>query len=355
MQVASRRRIGPVCGGDRVGVGVGATRKHVRDQLLPVDRLHQREPHLGVAEESLAVSIRVEGHERVGEQPRLVHGQVGAAQQGLHLLRLDPADQVGRARKDRADRELRVRCRVSPHDEVIQVGLRRRVRIAVERDGQLIDRAHLEGSGAERSHTAVRAGHDLRRRHALEDVLRDDADPERQREGRFGGPQGEHHLAPPSGGHADLPPSVSARLLVLDVLQDMKREQDVVGAEGLTVRPLHALPHIERVAQVVRGHAPARREDADDVLLGVDRGQALVDHAVDVARALVGLEQGVEHRRLADQRLDCRAALCGLRHRRDRLASGDCQHRREGGGREATRDALPPRRWRPSRPGMRPR
>ena len=165
----------------------------------------------------------------------------------------------------------------------------------------------------------------------------------------------EHHLAPPSGGHADLPPSVSARLLVLDVLQDMKREQDVVGAEGLTVRPLHALPHIERVAQVVRGHAPARREDADDVLLGVDRGQALVDHAVDVARALVGLEQGVEHRRLADQRLDCRAALCGLRHRRDRLASGDCQHRREGGGREATRDALPPRRWRPSRPGMRPR
>src|SRR5437899_1476339 len=159
------------------------------------------------------VSTRVEAHERVGERPRLRHGQVGAAQQGLHLLRLDPADQVGRARKDRADRELRVRSMVSPHDEVIQVGLRRRVRIAVERDGQLIDRAHLEGSGAERSHTAVRAGHDLRRRHALVDVLRDDADPERQREGRFGGPQGEHHLAPPSGGHADLPPSASAPLL----------------------------------------------------------------------------------------------------------------------------------------------
>jgi hypothetical protein len=84
---------------------------------------------------------------------------------------------------------------------------------------------------------------------------------------------------------------------------------------------------------VVLGDRPVARQHADDALLIVHTGQALVDEAVYVAGAVNRLEERVEDAGGADQRLDGRAAPCRLRHRRDRLAPREGQsHRRNCGG-----------------------
>jgi len=134
---------------------------------------------------------------------------------------------------------------------MIQVGLRRRVRVAVESYRELVDRGDLEGSGAKRADAAVRAGGDLRGGHAGEDVLGDDANPQRQRKCGLGRAEGEHHLARTSRRHTDLAPNIGTRLLVLDVLKDVEGEQHVVGAERLTVPPLHAVSDVEGVREVI--------------------------------------------------------------------------------------------------------
>ena len=149
MEGAGRRGIGPVGGGDRVGVGVGAAGEHLADQALAVDRLHERLTHMRVAEEGLAIAVRVEADERVGEQPRLLDRQVGPTLQRVDLLRLDPTHEVGGAGQHSADRQLGIGGWIRSQDEVVEVRLRSRVWIAVEGDGELVDRAHFERAGAE--------------------------------------------------------------------------------------------------------------------------------------------------------------------------------------------------------------
>src|SRR5438034_420856 len=59
MEGAGRRGIGPVGGGDRVGVGVGAAGEHLADQALAIDRLHERLTHMRVAEAGLAMPAKM--------------------------------------------------------------------------------------------------------------------------------------------------------------------------------------------------------------------------------------------------------------------------------------------------------
>ena len=101
-------------------------------------------------------------------------------------------------------------------------------------------------------------------------MLGDDADPKRQRERGLGRAQSEDHLARPTGGHADLAPDVGARLLVLEVLEDVEREQHVIDPEGLAVGPLDSVADVEGVGEVIGGHAPIGGQDADHLLLRID-------------------------------------------------------------------------------------
>ena len=219
---------------------------------------------------------------------------------------------------------------------MIQVRLRHGVWVAIQRDRERADRPHLEWSRPDRAHGAVRARGYLLRRHGSEEVLGDDADPQRERKRGIGCAQGEHDLAGTTRRDADLPPDLRAGLLVLEVLQHMEGEQHVVGNERLAVAPLDTVAQVDGVRKVIRRHRPVAGEDADDVLLRVDGGQALVDQAVDVPRALVALEERVQDVGLADQRLDCRPAASGLGHGGDGLARANHQDHRQRGDDEST-------------------
>jgi hypothetical protein len=218
---------------------------------------------------------------------------------------------------------------------MVEVRLRVGVGIAVEGDRQGVDARDLEGPGAHRADSAVWTGDHLRRRHPVEEVLGDDARAQRKRERGGWRLQRKHDLVEASGSDAHLPPVHSAGLRVLEVLENVEGEQHIGRGERLTVGPLHALTDVERVGQVVGGDRPVGCELPDDVLLRVHGREPLIDHAVDVACAVVGLEQRVQDPCLPNQGLDRRTAACRLRHSGDRLTRSEDQHRRQGGGDDA--------------------
>ena len=126
----------------------------------------------------------------------------------------------------------------------------------------------------------------------------------------------------PAARDADLPPEVRARLLVLEVLQHMEREQHVVGGERLAVGPLDAGAQRERVGEVIRRDRPVAREQPDHVLLRVDGGQPLVDDAVDVARRRVVLSNsGFRTPGAPTSASTAVPPRAGFGHRGDRLAA----------------------------------
>ena len=182
MEVGRGGGVRPVGSRDRVGVGVRAARQHLVYELLPVDSLDEREPDPGVAEELLSDAVGVEAHERAREHAHLLDCEVGPALQRVDLLRLDAAHEVGGAGQHGPDGALWIVRGIGAEDQMIEVRLRSGVRVAIQRDRERTDRTHLERPSAERAHRAVRARGDLVGRHALEDVLGDDANPQRDRE-----------------------------------------------------------------------------------------------------------------------------------------------------------------------------
>ncbi len=289
------------------------------------------EPDLDIAEELLADALGVERHKGIRESAHLLDVEVGPALERQDLRRFEPADEVGRSRQHGPDGRLWVRHGIGAQDEVIQVRLWVGIRVAIECDRQLVDAGDLERSSADGANAAEVAGHDLRWRHAVEEVLGDDPHAQRERKTRTGGFQREHHLVQPAGGDSDLAPESSARLLVLEVLQNAIGEKNVVDRERLAVGPAHTGANVERICEVVVGDRPIGGEEPDHVLPRIDRGEPLVDDAVDVARAVVALEQGIEDPRLTDQGLHGRSAAGGLGHGRHRLACTESQRRRNRG------------------------
>ena len=251
MAGCGRCRIGPVTGRDGAGVGIAAPGEHLPEHALPVDGLGERDPNLDIAEERLAATVRVERDERVGERLDVLHDDVGPPLQRDDLLGLETTHQVGRTLQDRTYRHLGIRNRIRPEDQVVEVWLRVGVGIAVECDRQGVDARDLERTCAHRAEPAVWARDDLRRGHAIEDVLGDDARAQREREGGRRRLQSKHDLVGAARPHTHLAPVHRAGLRVLEVLEGMEGEEHIVRCEGLPVGPLHALPDVDRIGQVV--------------------------------------------------------------------------------------------------------